>query len=103
MSPEEFQRYWRDVHGPLIASTRSGGHVLRYEQCPRVPSPNDPTFSDDGYDGVTIQWFASEAEFHASLAEDDYSLIDADLPKFLDVAALGFVLADEPHVVFSRI
>ena len=32
MSPEEFHTYWRDHHGPLVMSTQSGSHVLRYEQ-----------------------------------------------------------------------
>src|SRR3954468_5718359 len=59
MTPEAFHDYWRNEHGPLIASTKSGSHVLRYEQNPRplASYANDP----DGYDGVTIQWFASEA------------------------------------------
>ena len=98
MSPEEFHRYWREVHGPLIASTRSGSHVVRYEQNPRPLSSyaSDP----GGYDGVTIQWFESEASFRASLAEDDYRLIDEDLPKFLDVPSLVFLLTEGEHVVF---
>ena len=99
MSPDDFHHYWRDVHGPLIASTKSGSHVLRYEQNHRPLSAyaRDP----DGYDGVTVQWFESEAEFHASLAEDDYQLIDEDLPRFLDVPALMFLLTEDAEVIID--
>jgi uncharacterized protein (TIGR02118 family) len=91
LSREEFEAYWRDVHGPLVASTKSASHVRRYEQ--------HPAASDDGWDGVTIQWFDSVDAFYASLREDDYKLIDADTHRFLDVAALQFVLTEEPRVV----
>ena len=72
MSPAEFQAYWRDHHGPLIANGRCGTHVLRYEQHPR---PLDDYRGDDdrrGYDGVTVQWFASMDEYHAHMQEEDF-------------------------------
>ena len=99
MSSDEFHAYWRDVHGPLIASTKSGAHVLRYEQHHSV----DANENARGYDGVTIQWFESADAFFASLKEDDYALIDADTRKFLDVDKLEFILTEEPEVVFDRL
>jgi len=98
-SPEEFHAYWRDHHGPLVASTRSGSHVLRYEQNPRALATYRR--DDDGYDGVTEQWFESLEEFYASIAEDDYTRIEEDLPKFLDVDRLLFVMTEEPRVVIE--
>jgi len=97
MSPEEFHAYWRDHHGPLVASTKSGSHVLRYEQNPRALK--DYRRDDQGFDGVTEQWFASLEDFYASLAEDDYRLIDEDIQKFLDVDNLAFIMTEEPRVV----
>lgn len=94
MSPEEFDAYWRDRHGPLVASTRSARHVLRYEQHPAAQR-------DSGWDGITEQWFESVDAFYASLREDDYHLIDEDLPNFLDVGALQFTLTEEPRVVIG--
>ena len=35
MTPAEFQAYWKDHHAALIANTRCGSHVIRYEQNPR--------------------------------------------------------------------
>lgn len=99
MSSDEFHAYWRDVHGPLIASTKSGSHVLRYEQHHSV----DTNEKGRDYDGVTIQWFESADAFYASIQEDDYPLIDADTRKFLDVDRLEFILTSEPDVVFDRL
>ena len=35
MTPAEFQEYWKNSHGPLIARSQCGSHVIRYEQNPR--------------------------------------------------------------------
>ena len=98
MSPEEFHLYWREHHGPLVASTRSGSHVVRYEQHHRAMSAYGPE-DDDGYDGVTEQWFASMREYEAHIAEQDFASVWADLKNFLDVERLEFVLTEETVVV----
>ncbi|HUY21999.1 MAG TPA: EthD domain-containing protein [Acidimicrobiales bacterium] len=100
MSPEEFHAYWRDRHGPLVASTRSGSHVLRYEQHHR-PLAEYGAEDDGGYDGVTVQWFDSMDEYRAHIAEKDFADVWADLPEFLDVDRLAFVLTEEPVVVMA--
>jgi len=98
MAPAEFHAYWRDHHGPLVASTRSGSHVLRYEQHHR-PLDDYGEADDGAYDGVTEQWFASMAEYRAHIAEKDFAEVWADLPQFLDVDRLAFVLTEEPVVI----
>jgi uncharacterized protein (TIGR02118 family) len=100
MGVEEFHRYWREVHGPLVASTRSGRHVIRYEQSHRTSADYDR--DPDGFDGVAEQWFESVDAFRASLAEPDYARIAEDLGNFLDLDSLVFVLTDEPEVVIDR-
>jgi len=99
MSPEEFHRYWRERHGPLVASTRSASHVLRYEQHHRLLG----SYSEDdgGYDGVTEQWFASMEEYEAHVAERDFAEVWADLANFLDTDHLEFVLTEETVVVMA--
>jgi uncharacterized protein (TIGR02118 family) len=93
MSLEEFHRYWRDHHAPLVLSTKSGSYVRRYVQLhgshPPYPGADPP------YDGVTEQWFDSIADYYASIAEPDYQQIAEDLPKFLDVDRLAFVVVDD--------
>jgi uncharacterized protein (TIGR02118 family) len=95
MEAEEFHRYWREQHGPLVASTKSGGHALRYEQNHRVREHWD----QPGYDGVTEQWFRSVDDFYASLQEDDYDLIEADIAKFIDVDSLEWMITDDAEVI----
>ena len=89
MSPQEFQAYWSQVHAPLVLGTASGHHALHYERRAVVMG---------GYDGVTIQTFASRDAFEESIREPDYQLIAEDLPKFLDVDAIQFVITEEPVV-----
>ena len=100
MSPEEFHAYWRHRHGPLVLSTRSGSHVLRYEQHHR-PLSDYGAADDGGYDGVTVQWFSSMDEYRAHMAEDDFATVWADLPQFLDVDRLAFVVTEEPVVLLD--
>jgi uncharacterized protein (TIGR02118 family) len=99
MAPEEFHRYWREVHGPLVASTQSGSFAVRYEQNhkPLAAYAHD----DAGFDGVAEQWFESTDAFFQSLAVDDYKLIDADIDNFLDRSALQFVLTELPDVIID--
>jgi uncharacterized protein (TIGR02118 family) len=99
MSPEEFHAYWRERHGPLVASTKSGGHCLRYEQNHRAAA--DYARDEDGFDGVTEQWFGSLEDFYDSIREPDFAEIEADMPKFLDTDRLAFVLTEEPEVVID--
>lgn len=100
MSPAEFHAYWRDHHGPLVASTANGSHVLRYEQHPR-PLSDYAGDDDPGFDGVTVQWYASMGEYEASLAEPDAAVVMEDVAKFLDTERLHFVLTEDPVVVIE--
>ncbi len=100
LSPEEFHRHWRNHHGPLVARTKSGSHVVRYEQHPR-PLDDYGEADDGGYDGVTVQWFASMDEYHASMAEDDFADVMADVATFLDTDRLHFVVTEEPVIVID--
>ena len=98
MSPEEFHRYWRERHGPLVASTRSGSHVIRYEQNHRALDDYGREGGSE-FDGVTEQWFSSLEDFHASIQEDDYQLIAEDIPKFMDTENIVWIMTEEPDVI----
>ena len=100
LTPEEFHRHWREVHGPLIRSTKSGSYVVRYEQNRRpLGDYGNPIVSD--YDGVTVQWFRSMEDFHASLAEPDYADISADVERFIDTASLVWLLTEDAEVIIE--
>lgn len=100
LTPAEFHQYWREVHGPLIAQSLSGRHVVRYEQHPR---PLDDYAGDDdrGFDGVTVQWFESMDAYRAHMGEPDFSEIWSDIENFLDTDQLHFVLTEHPRVVMG--
>jgi uncharacterized protein (TIGR02118 family) len=100
LSPEEFHRYWREVHGPLVASTKTGQHALRYEQNHR-PLEDYANAGTMGYDGVTEQWFASLDDFYASLREDDFPLVDEDMKKFIDTSTLVWIMTEDAEVIFG--
>ena len=100
LTPEEFHRHWREVHGPLIRSTRSGSYVVRYEQNHRPLSDYGNKLVSD-YDGVTVQWFRSMEDFHASIAEPDFADIQADVERFIDMSAMVWLLTEEEEVVID--
>ena len=101
MSPEDFHRHWREVHGPLVRDTRSGSYVVRYEQHHRpLDDYDNPIVSD--YDGVTVQWFRSRDDFYASIQEPDYKDIDADMRSFIDVSKLVWLLTEDAEVFIDR-
>lgn len=98
MSPEDFHEYWRTRHGPFVASTASGSHVVRYEQHHRALA-DYPAEDDGGYDGVTLQWFRSRADYDAHVAAPDFAEVWRDIEQFLDVDRLVYVLTDETAVI----
>jgi uncharacterized protein (TIGR02118 family) len=100
MSPEDFHQHWREVHGPLVRSTNSGSHVVRYEQHHRPLSDYGNTIVSD-YDGVTVQWFRSMDDFWASVSEPDYADINDDIERFIDSSRLVWLLTEEPEVVIE--
>lgn len=100
LTPAEFHAHWRDVHGPLIAASRSGRHVVRYEQHPRPLEDYDGD-ADPGYDGVTVQWFESMDAYRAHMQEPDFGDIWADIERFLDTSRLHFVLTEHPRLVMG--
>ena len=101
MTPAEFQDYWKNNHGPLIASSRCGSHVIRYEQNPRPLGDYRADDDRSGYDGVTVQWFADMDAYYAHMSDVDSPAMFEDLPKFLDTDHLEFVLTEEPRVVMD--
>jgi uncharacterized protein (TIGR02118 family) len=101
MSPAEFHRHWEEVHGPLIPTTASGSHVLRYEQHPR-PLDDYAGADDPGYDGVTVQWFADMEAYRAHMAEEDFAVVWADITSFLDVDRLAFVVTEHPRLFIGE-
>jgi len=90
-----------DLRRLYIANGKTGTHVIRYEQNPRPLTDYRDDDDRSGYDGVTVQWFASMDEYFAHMNEVDSPEMFADLPKFLDTDHLEFVLTEEPRVIID--
>ena len=93
MSRQDFQRYWRDVHGPLVARHSTTLAIHRYIQLHTLDDPiNDALAAARGgmepaYDGVAELWWTSPEAFKAfgtpagqaaamELLEDEKNFID---------------------------
>lgn len=65
MSLAEFQQYWRETHGPLVAKHATALNIHRYIQLHTLDDPvNDQLAGDRGsmepiYDGVAELWWAN--------------------------------------------
>jgi uncharacterized protein (TIGR02118 family) len=91
----EFQRYWREEHGPLVASHAQHIGALRYVQVHRVDDViNERMATARGgmeapYDGVAELWWESEEVLLAALATEAGRAAGAalveDERKFIDL------------------
>jgi uncharacterized protein (TIGR02118 family) len=107
LTVEEFQRYWREVHAPLVAERAEVLGIRRYVQVHTVhPELNDRfrARNDDSpepFDGVAELWF----DDLAALASDDVAAVRAsaelldDERNFIDLAASPLWLAEEHPIV----
>jgi uncharacterized protein (TIGR02118 family) len=62
MSVEDFQKYWRDVHAPLVAKTPG---LRRYIISPTLPEMYEGGATPD-FDGIAELWFDDMAAYEAS-------------------------------------
>ena len=95
---EEFHRYWREEHGPLVVAAL-GRHLVRYEQHHR--RLGDYGRDDMPYDGMALLTFASDEAFGAFLSDPAYAAVAADEETFLDRAGLLYFFSEAPDVLMD--
>jgi uncharacterized protein (TIGR02118 family) len=101
ISLSEFSEYWRDEHGPLIASHQNPLRILRYTQTHRLDEPaNDGVDELRGrmeqpYDGVAEFWWESEEHALRALTSEAGTKILADEQHFTDLPRSPSWLAHE--------
>ena len=101
LSLSEFQDYWRDEHGPLVASFQSRLGILRYTQAHGLEdSPNTGVADLRGqmeppYDGVAEVWWESEERLVEALSSDGGAAILGDEAQFIDLPQSPLWLAHE--------
>lgn len=95
MSRAEFQEYWRNVHGPLVAKSSTALNMLRYVQVHTLDDPiNDQLAEARGgmeepYDGVAEVWWPNREALTSGLENADGRAVAKELvedeARFIDL------------------
>lgn len=116
---DDFQRYWREVHGPLVASHAPAIGALRYVQVHTVDDPANAAMAEarggmePPYDGVAELWFESRDALAGVLETSEGQAAGAalleDEGKFIDLPNSPLWIAVEhpqvnptPEVLVAR-
>ena len=89
MSPADFHRYWREVHGAIAA--RIPG-MRRYVQCHALDDTSD-------YDGAAEAWFDDMDAVRAAVASPEYADARADEARFIDLDRTTLIFTQEVLVI----
>ena len=109
LSREEFQRYWRERHAPLVEKHRDALRIRRYVQLHTLDHPlNEPLRSSRGgpepFDGVAELWWDSEEDLNAAVATPEGAAAGAELledeKRFIDLEHSPLWLGRE-HAIFG--
>jgi uncharacterized protein (TIGR02118 family) len=109
LSQAEFQRYWREVHGPLVRRHAAELRIHRYVQSHTLTAPLNEALragrgSDEPFDGVAELWWESRAVFEAaSTSERGLAasvILFEDERRFIDHARSSLFVTEE-HVVIE--
>ena len=86
LSREEFQRYWRENHGPLMKSNMQAFDARKYQQWHTMGGPDADRImysrgGSDDYDGVAVGWWDDLAHFVAATGTDDGRVAGREMYK----------------------
>jgi uncharacterized protein (TIGR02118 family) len=105
---DEFHRYWRDEHGPLVRSFQDVLGIRRYVQMHRVETPlNDVLQASrtalEPFDGAAELWWDDlDALTAASSTPDGMAAGQAlltDEARFIDLGRSALWLGDEVEII----
>lgn len=108
LTRDEFQRYWLDVHGPLVRSHAEALGIRRYVQVHTLPEPVNAAVAasrgaPEAYDGVAELWYDSLEALAAAVATDEgrtaSRLLLEDERTFIDHAASPIWFAEEHPIL----
>ena len=109
LSREEFQRYWRETHAPLVASHAETLRIRRYIQVHTDATPLDDALREsrgaavEPFDGVAELWWDSVEDLAAAQSSEAGAAaareLLADEANFIDLEASPVWLAQENVVV----
>jgi uncharacterized protein (TIGR02118 family) len=108
LSREEFQRYWRETHAPLVRKHAEVLRIRRYVQLHSLDASANVELrasrgAPEEYDGVAELWWDSLDEFGAVLRHPEARAAGAELledeRRFIDLARSPIWLGEEKVVI----
>ncbi len=119
LTREEFQRYWRETHGPLVQKHAGALAIRRYVQVHTLDHPANSTLQEtrggpESYDGVAELWWDdaeslmrgfSTPEGQAAgreLLEDEHRFIDVGRSPLWIATERPFVEDFDGHVAVDK-
>lgn len=94
LSVEEFQRYWRETHGPIAG--RIPG-LRRYVQCHVVPETY--ARANPPYDGAAELWFDDVDTMREAMRSPEVAAAMEDEKNFIDHSRVASLVTVEKPVV----
>ena len=108
IDPEEFHRYWRDEHGPLVRSFQEALGIRRYVQLHRMETPfNDALRASrdalEPFDGVAELWWDDLDAIAAATSTPEgaaagQALLE-DERRFIDLSRSSLWLGEEVEII----
>ena len=109
LSREEFQRYWRETHGPLVREHAGTLGIQRYVQVHTIESPlNEALRASRGsegeiFDGVAELWWESAEALAAGSSTPEgrqaAQELREDEKRFIDFGRSVMFVAEENPIV----
>ena len=93
ISQEEFHRYWREQHAPLVTSDAENSKCIKYIQSHTGDNSLNDMFVESrglasAYDGITECWWESEEDLISATKTEDgkrvFQLMLDDESDFID-------------------
>lgn len=109
VAPEDFHRYWLDVHGPKVKSVAEALRARRYVQSHTcAPELNQAFVASRGlapaYDGITEVWWDAVEDLTAAMTTPDgvaaMRMLVEDEARFIDFPRSRVFMTTE-HTIFD--
>ena len=108
IAPEEFHRYWRDEHGPLVRSFQPVLGIRRYIQVHRIETPLNALLQEsrgtmEPFDGTAELWWDDLDALAAATSTPEgmaagQTLLE-DEARFIDLARSSLWLGEEVELI----
>jgi len=108
LSRADFQRYWREQHGPLVRRHAAALRIRRYLQLHTLESPLQDALrasrgGPEAFDGVAELWWDSQEDLEAVLRDPDGQRAAAELledeRRFIDLARSPLWVGAEHQII----